>query len=444
MVIDGSPGQVAHSRVHGSRCSDYRSDSLAVRRAHSLPVDPRTSVQVGLDLHRPDLADELRGWPAGRDRDDPSPRRRALAALGIADGIISVLQLFTGAQLLPRFVVFVSSAILLPVFVLISGLAGATERHQAGQDRMIAVTAGEEADRLRSETAGRTERPVQLIATVRTYEMMPRPDEPEPLMTLFEANGANLLVLDREAQECDALVSQAALLHTKGVRIRTMSLFYDEWLGKLPVSELERISLLFDINEIHRPVYARAKRFLDCVIALVGLATLVVVVPTVAVVDLFGNRGPLFYRQPRVGKDGTVFTMHKFRTMRPHSEVSTWTVNDDPRVGRVGRTLRRLHIDELPQMWNVLRRDLSIVGPRPEQPHYVEMLTKTIPFYEVRHLVRPGITGWAQVNYDYGSTDVDALEKLQYEFFYLRHQSLSLDLRIIGRTLRTIFEDQGR
>jgi len=106
--------------------------------------------------------------------------------------------------------------------------------------------------------------------------------------------------------------------------------------------------------------------------------------------------------------------------------------------------LRRLHVDELPQMWNVLRRDLSIVGPRPEQPHYVETLTKEIPFYEVRHLVRPGITGWAQVKYDYGANELDAFEKLQYEFYYLRHQSLSLDLRIIGRTLRTVFEDQGR
>ncbi len=166
--------------------------------------------------------------------------------------------------------------------------------------------------------------------------------------------------------------------------------------------------------------------------------------PIVATADFFGNRGPLFYHQPRVGKDGVVFTIHKFRTMRPGDDVSTWTATNDPRVGKVGRMLRRLHVDELPQMWNVLRRDLSIVGPRPEQPHYVESLAKTIPFYEVRHLVRPGITGWAQINYDYGSSDIDALEKLQYEFYYLRHQSLGLDLRIIGRTLRTVFEDQGR
>jgi lipopolysaccharide/colanic/teichoic acid biosynthesis glycosyltransferase len=273
---------------------------------------------------------------------------------------------------------------------------------------------------------------------------MPTPDQPRPLAELVKTTNANLLVLDRESQQREEIVSQAAELHSKGVRIRTLSLFYDVWLGKLPISELERISLLFDINEIHRPAYARSKRVLDLAIALLGVLALVVAVPIVALVDLFGNQGALFYSQPRVGKDGAVFTIHKFRTMRPGGSSSDWTTEDDPRLGRVGRMLRHLHIDELPQLWNVLRHDMSIVGPRPEQPHYVELLANTIPFYDLRHLVRPGITGWAQINYDYGSSDVDALEKLQYEFFYLRHQSLSLDLRILGRTLRTIFEGRAR
>jgi lipopolysaccharide/colanic/teichoic acid biosynthesis glycosyltransferase len=369
---------------------------------------------------------------------------RAIVALAAADVIISVLQLFTGAQLLPRFVVFVSSVVLVPVFVLVSGLSGATQRRRANLDRVIAIVAGEESDRLARDMQGPTERPAQLIAVARPDDIMPTPGQPGPLAQLVKTTNANLLVLDRESQQRDEIVAQAAELHSKGVRIRTLSLFYDVWLGKLPISELERISLLFDINEIHRPAYARSKRVLDLAIALVGILALALAVPIVAIVDLFGNRGPLFYSQPRVGKDGVVFTILKFRTMRPGGSSSSWTTADDPRLGKVGRMLRRLHVDELPQMWNVLRRDLSIVGPRPEQPHYVELLAKTTPFYELRHLVRPGITGWAQINYDYGSSDVDALEKLQYEFFYLRHQSLSLDLRIIGRTLRTVFEDKAR
>ncbi|MGO9963176.1 MAG: sugar transferase [Acidimicrobiales bacterium] len=369
---------------------------------------------------------------------------RAFAALVSADVIISVLQLFTGAQLLPRFVVFVSSAVLVPVFVLISGLSGATQRRRASLDRVIAIVAGEESERLARDTQGPTERPVQVVALARPDDVMPTPDQAGPLAQLLRTTNANLLVLDRESQQREEIVAQAAELHSKGVRIRTLSLFYDVWLGKLPISELERISLLFDINEIHRPAYARSKRALDLVIALLGLPALAVAVPIVAIVDLFGNRGPLFYSQPRVGKDGVVFTIHKFRTMRPGGSSSEWTAEDDPRLGKVGRVMRKLHVDELPQMWNVIRHDLSIVGPRPEQPHYVELLAKTIPFYELRHLVRPGITGWAQINYDYGSSDIDALEKLQYEFFYLRHQSLGLDLRILGRTLRTIFEGRAR
>jgi lipopolysaccharide/colanic/teichoic acid biosynthesis glycosyltransferase len=369
---------------------------------------------------------------------------RAVTALVTADLIISVLQLFTGAQLLPRFVVFVSSAALVPVFVLVSGLSGATQRRRANLDRVIAIVAGEESERLARDAQGLTERPAQLVAMARPDDVMPTTDQPGPLAQLVKSSNANLLVLDRESQQREEIVAQAAELHSKGVRIRTLSLFYDVWLGKLPISELERISLLFDINEIHRPAYARGKRALDLAVASGGILALALAVPIVAAVDLFGNRGPLFYSQPRVGKDGVVFTILKFRTMRPGGSTSTWTEADDPRLGKVGRMLRRLHVDELPQMWNVLRHDLSIVGPRPEQPHYVELLAKSIPFYELRHLVRPGITGWAQINYDYGSSDVDALEKLQYEFFYLRHQSLTLDLRIIGRTLRTVFEDKAR
>ena len=328
--------------------------------------------------------------------------------------------------------------------MLISGLSDASQRRRASQDRVIAIVAGEESDRLARDLQKPTERPAQLIAVARPDEVMPTSDQPAMLAQLVNANNANLLVLDRESQQREQIVAQAAELHSKGVRIRTLSLFYDDWLGKLPISELERISLLFDINEIHRPAYARNKRILDLVIALVGMLALALAVPIVAIVDLFGNRGPLFYSQPRVGKDGVVFTIHKFRTMPPGDSSSDWTSVNDPRLGKVGRMLRRLHVDELPQMWNVLRHDLSIVGPRPEQPHYVELLAKTIPFYELRHLVRPGITGWAQINYDYGSSDLDALEKLQYEFFYLRHQSLGLDLQIIGRTLRTVFDDKAR
>jgi lipopolysaccharide/colanic/teichoic acid biosynthesis glycosyltransferase len=386
-------------------------------------------------------------YAAGVTEQGISLGSRALRALGSVGAAIVILSLAqaTGSQpLLPRFVLFVAVLTLPPLQALLSAAGERSRIQQGEQERVVAVIGADEEARLVSDLGGALERPAVLRASVRAKSAQPTDDDDLPLVSLVREHAATLLVLDREAQSFDDIVAQAAELHRRGTRIRTLSLFYDEWLGKLPISELERIALLFDINEIHRPVYARLKRSIDVALSSVGLLLLVIVVPFVLLADAVGNRGSLFYRQPRVGKDGELFTILKFRTMRPGDAPTEWTATDDPRLTRVGKAMRRLHIDELPQVWNVLRRDLSIVGPRPEQPHYVEELAKQIPFYDTRHLVRPGITGWAQVKYDYGASELDAMEKLQYEFYYLRHQSLALDLRIMGRTLRSIVGLRGR
>jgi lipopolysaccharide/colanic/teichoic acid biosynthesis glycosyltransferase len=156
----------------------------------------------------------------------------------------------------------------------------------------------------------------------------------------------------------------------------------------------------------------------------------------------------LFFVQERIGRNGKSFRIIKLRTMRVNTERATkrteWTGESDQRVTSFGRVLRRCHLDELPQVVNVIKGDLSFVGPRPEQPRYVEELSEKIPFYDLRHLVRPGITGWAQVKFGYAGDERDALEKLQYDFYYLRHQAIGLDLRIIGRTLRSVLRTDGR
>jgi len=256
---------------------------------------------------------------------------------------------------------------------------------------------------------------------------------------------ATVVVVDRCALADPRVVSQAATLHESGLRVRRLSLFYEEWLGKLPLSELERASLLFDIRELHGARYLRVKRMFDIVVGLVGVVALIVIEPFVLLGNAVGNRGPLIFRQQRIGKNGTTFELWKFRTMRDgSSEGTAWTQRDDPRVTPFGRFLRRTHLDELPQLWNVLFGHLSIVGPRPEQPHYVEELCEKLPFYSLRHLVRPGLTGWAQVKYGYAGDEGDALEKLQYEFWYLGHQNIWLDSRIVGRTLRSVAGATGR
>jgi lipopolysaccharide/colanic/teichoic acid biosynthesis glycosyltransferase len=369
---------------------------------------------------------------------------RSAGAVFGAVAIVSILQFVSSKQTLPRFDLGLSVVALIPGLAVLSALAQRSATLEGEQERVVALVEGDEQERLVRDIGVRPERHSFLVAAVPPTDFLPTAEEPSPLSDLVAKRKITLVVLNREAQSLDEVVAQAATVHSRGARIRTLSLFYDEWLGKLPLSELERIALLFDINEIHRPVYARMKRFLDISLGLLGVPPLLVVIPFVAVANLAGNRGPLFFHQERVGKDGVVFTIHKFRTMRPTTGPTDWTTADDARLTKVGGTLRKLHLDELPQVWNVLRRELSIVGPRPEQPRYVAQLSEVIPFYDTRHLVRPGITGWAQVKYDYGASELDALEKLQYEFYYLRHQSLGLDLRIIGRTLRSIVGRQGR
>jgi len=370
----------------------------------------------------------------------------ALAASAAAALGISLLQLLAGSSLLPRFVVLGAAIILVPWDIACTALATGGRTRAEERDRVVAVVSLDEADALRAELGQAPERNAAIVDDLRLAGA--RSDQPRqrPLVESVVRNGASVVVLDREAQNDESIVGQAAALHEAGIRVRTLTLFYDEWLGKLPVWELERVSLMFDIGELHRARYGRFKRLVDLAIAIVGLLFLVVAVPIVLVGDLMANRGPLFYRQPRVGKNGATFEILKFRTMRPVGEdmPNEWTTEDDPRITPFGGLLRRTHVDELPQLVNVLRGDLSVVGPRPEQPQYVRELTGKIPFYDLRHRVRPGLTGWAQVKYGYAGSESDALQKLQYDFFYMRHQSLTLDVRIIGRTLRSVVRRGGR
>ena len=362
-----------------------------------------------------------------------------LGAATVAATAVSLAQLALGSQLLPRFVVFWSAVFLVPAWSLTGFIASRGRRQAIRRDRLVVVARQDEAGALADDLQTRPERRARVTAVVDPNTAG------SDLLDVVRRKYATVVVLSREALADDVVVEQAAQLHEHGVRVRTLALFYDEWLGKLPLSELERVALMFDIGEIHRTRYGRVKRATDFVLSALLLPVLLVVTPLVLAGDLvFGSRGPLFFRQRRVGRNGEEFTIVKFRTMRPGGEATLWTADDDPRVTRFGRLLRKSHIDELPQLLNIARGDLSIVGPRPEQPHYVAELVEKIPFYRLRHLVRPGVTGWAQVKYDYGASEQDALEKLQYEFWYLRHQSLTLDLRIVGRTIRSVMRFGGQ
>jgi len=384
----------------------------------------------------------------------PDVFRSRRAALGAAVGAsflgaaaISLIQLFLGDALLPRFVVFGSALLLPDWYRLCVGMSVGGRSRAEARDRVVIVAQPEEVAALELELHASPERPASILASLSPEEAATASDGPGQLATVLQEEHPTVLVLDRDAQDVPGVVAQAALLHGQGVRVRSLTMFYEEWLGKLPISELERASMLFDIGEVHRAGYGRAKRLVDVPLAAVGFAALVVVVPIVWLMNLVANRGPLLYRQERIGKGGVPFTILKFRTMTPQATgelLNEWTSETDPRITRFGRVLRRTHVDELPQVVNILRGNLGVVGPRPEQPRYVAELSEKLPFYPLRHMVRPGLTGWAQVKYGYAGNESDALEKLQYEFWYLRHQSMRTDARIIGRTIRSVLGSEGK
>ncbi len=384
--------------------------------------------------------------------DVPRNRRTAVisaAAAALAGALgMSVVQLLVGDALLPRFVVFGSALLLVPWYLLTVNLALDGRSSDERRDRVVVVAehAAAVGHELSVELDRGAETAAAVVATLEPTAAEVSGSGVRPLAELVQAEGATVLVLDRAAQDQPSVVAQAAALHAAGIRVRTLSLFYEEWLGKLPVGELERVAMMFDIGEVHRQRYTRVKRVVDVALGAAGTLVLALVTPVVLVTNQVGNQGPLLYRQTRVGKNGETFSILKFRTMRPAPEglPDEWTGEDDPRITPVGHVLRRSHLDELPQVVNILRGELSVVGPRPEQPHYVAELSEKLPFYGMRHLVRPGLTGWAQVKYGYAGDERDALEKLQYEFFYLRRQSVGLDLRIVGRTLRSVIGGDGR
>jgi sugar transferase (PEP-CTERM system associated) len=232
----------------------------------------------------------------------------------------------------------------------------------------------------------------------------------------------------------------------RGVTFDYLASVYERYTGKIAIENLRPSWLIFSAGFRTTPRLLSLKRLLDIVIALAGLVVTAPVMLLVALAIKLTSPGPALYHQNRVGERGRVFTVHKFRSMRVDAEATSgavWSREGDTRTTSVGRFLRAARLDELPQLWNILRGDMSLVGPRPERPEFIEQLTELIPYYGQRHVVKPGLTGWAQVRYTYGSSVEDAMEKLQYDLFYIKNMSLALDLLIVISTIKTVVSRRG-
>jgi len=193
-------------------------------------------------------------------------------------------------------------------------------------------------------------------------------------------------------------------------------------------------------------LYLFFHRIFDLIISFLGACVGILLLPLILLGNLIANRGPLFYIQERIGKNGHLFKIIKYRTMVKNAEKNgaVWAKKDDVRITPFGKILRNSRLDEMPQFLNILKGDMSLIGPRPERPHFVRELSQTIPFYETRHIIKPGLTGWAQVNTRYGSSVDDSLLKLQYDLYYIKHRSFFLDANILIKTLSTVIFFRGQ
>lgn len=241
-------------------------------------------------------------------------------------------------------------------------------------------------------------------------------------------------------------VEQLLAVKSRGVLVQDATEVYEAITGKVPLESLRLGWLLFSPSFSDFRFVLIYKRLASVLVSLIGLLLCLFLLPFIALAIKLSSPGPILYRQKRVGREGIVFNCYKFRTMRADAEAdtgATWAADDDPRITKVGSFLRTSRLDEIPQLWNVLIGDMSLVGPRPERPEFVEWLSREILHYNVRHTIRPGITGWAQVRYKYGSSIEDSKEKLRYDLFYVKNISPGFDLLIVFYTIKIILLGRG-
>jgi exopolysaccharide biosynthesis polyprenyl glycosylphosphotransferase len=260
------------------------------------------------------------------------------------------------------------------------------------------------------------------------------------------ANRPDSIIVGMAERRGNLPVEELLHLRLSGIHVEDAALIYQNVFRRVSTRDLRPSELIFSAELGPQPQKIALQSAYSFLIALVALAVLTPLIVIIAVIVKLTSPGPAFYRQTRVGFNGEHFTLYKFRSMSANAEEQTgpaWATKDDPRITPVGRWLRKLRIDELPQLFNVLRGEMSIVGPRPERPEFVAVLEEKIPYYRLRHSVKPGITGWAQINHKYGDTIEDTIIKLEFDLYYIKNMAFSLDAFIIFHTAKTMLLARG-
>jgi sugar transferase (PEP-CTERM system associated) len=257
--------------------------------------------------------------------------------------------------------------------------------------------------------------------------------------------GIDRVVVAMEDRRGSMPVRELLDLRLSGVVIENAGSLIERLSGKLPLEGLNPSNLIFTEGFNVKASQQIPRRLVSIIVSFLGLALCLPFIPFIILAVRLTSPGPIFFRQTRIGLRGRHFSVLKFRTMRQDAEAkgAVWATKNDPRVTPIGRFMRKTRLDEIPQLWNVLRGEMGFVGPRPERPEFVQWLTDEIPYYDLRHMIRPGITGWAQVRYQYGASLEETKQKLEYDLYYVKHLSIGLDLLIMFETIKTILLRRG-
>jgi sugar transferase (PEP-CTERM system associated) len=315
------------------------------------------------------------------------------------------------------------------------------------RERVYVLGMGDRAERVVKGLRQRAELGIEVVGwTGNILGELTRESVASDLRERAKETGVHRVIVAMPDRRGTLPVEELLNLRLTGVKVEEATSWLEKITGRIEVEQLYPSWLIFAEGFRFSGFFRLVRRALNFVVALIGVILSLPLFPFIALLVKLDSPGPVLYRQIRVGRGGKTFYCYKFRTMRQDAEAdrgATWATDDDPRITRGGKFLRASRLDEIPQLWCVLKGDMHFVGPRPERPEFVEWLSREIPYYGVRHMVRPGITGWAQVQYKYGNTLEDAREKLQYDLFYIKNASIGLDLLIWFQTVKIVLLGRG-
>jgi len=373
---------------------------------------------------------------------------RILLVLGFDCFILSAFMLVDPDVAIGPYVYVLGFALLAPALLLLRRTYEWVAAHKIFRERVYVLGAGDYA---RSIVSAIQSRPDLGLEVVGWEDVQLEPSERKRIWikALDDIANANPMVhriiVAMESKRGELPVQELLALRFQGVKIEEDGTLRERLYGKIQLEGLRPSNFLYSDGFRIRTSQQFLRQVVSILAAALGLLLFLPFFPFVVLAVKLSSKGPIFFRQTRVGMGGHNFEVMKFRTMRTDAEAdgAKWATKNDPRVTRVGMFLRKTRIDEVPQLWNVLRGDMGFVGPRPERPEFVQWLSEELPFYYLRTLIRPGLTGWAQVRYGYGASLAETKEKLEYDLYYIKHMSLGLDLLIMFETVKTILRRRG-